>query len=141
MTNKRHQTPHVIGGTEYHDHKTLLIKVKGDVLSISRKALYHRWIRLQNANIMDHITFHDLRHLNESIMALLRVPDKYAQARGGWYSDQVMKKVYMRTFSEESERVDDMMDGYFEEAMQHEMQHKIKKPLKIQRLYNRGDKI
>ena len=137
MTNKRRQTPHVIGDTEYHDHKTLLIKVKGDVLSISRKALYHRWNRLQNANIMDHITFHDLRHLNVSIMVLLRVPDKYAQARGGWNSDQVMKKVYMRTFSEESERVDDMMDKYFEEAMQ----HKIKKPLKIQRLYNRGDKI
>lgn len=119
--NRRHRIPPYI--------KNLIDKVDGDVLvSISGKALYHRWIRLQDANNMDHITFHDLRHLNASIMALLRVPDKYAQERGGWKSDQVMKKVYMQTFSEERERVDNMMDGYFEEAMQHEMQHKIKNP-------------
>lgn len=49
------------------------------------------------------------------MMALLQVPDKYAQERGGWKSDQVMK-------------VDNMMDGYFKEAMQHELQHKIKTP-------------
>ncbi len=115
--NRRHRIPPYIKG--------LIDQVEGDVLvSISGHALYHRWIRLQDANKMDHITFHDLRHLNASIMALLRVPDKYAQERGGWKSDQVMKKVYMQTFSEERERIDDIMDGYFEEAMQHEMQHK-----------------
>lgn len=37
-----------------------------------------------------------------------------------------MKRVYMQTFSEERERVDDMMDKYFEDTIQHEMQHKEK---------------
>lgn len=119
--NRRHRIPPYI--------KKLIDEVEGDALvSISGNALYHRWIRLQDANNMDHITFHDLRHLNASIMALLRVPDKYAQERGGWKNDQVMKKVYMQTFSEERERVDDMIDTYFEETMQHEMQHETKKP-------------
>ena len=106
----------------------LIEKVEGDVLvPISGRALYHRWIRLQDEHGMEHITFHDLRHLNASVMALLRILDKYAQERGGWKSDKVMKGVYMQTFSEERIRVDDIMDSYFEEIMQHEMQHDIQK--------------
>ncbi|MCH5264189.1 MAG: tyrosine-type recombinase/integrase, partial [Lachnospiraceae bacterium] len=98
-----------------------------NLVQISGRALYHRWIRLQDENGMEHITFHDLRHLNASVMALLRIPDKYAQERGGWKSDKVMKKIYMQTFSEERERVDDVIDGYFEGVMQHEMQHEKEK--------------
>ena len=154
--NRKHRIPQYI--------KKLIDKVEGDALvNMSGKTLYYKWIRLQDANSMEHITFHDLRHLNASIMALLRVPDKYAQERGGWKSDQVMKKVYMQTFSEEREKVDAVIDDYFEKTleinnedidiqkykawltlfekpnnkkslnefkdyMQHEMQHKIKKP-------------
>lgn len=51
-------------------------------------------------------------------MALLRVPDKYAQERGGWKSDKVMKKVYMQTFSEEREKVDTVIDSYFENIVE-----------------------
>lgn len=154
--NRRHRIPPYI--------KNLIDQVEGDnLVTINGKALYYRWIRLQDANNMDHITFHDLRHLNASIMALLRIPDKYAQERGGWKSDKVMKQVYMQTFSEEREKVDIVIDDYFEKElriknedidikkykawltlyeksennqslkefnyfMQHEMQHKIKKP-------------
>ena len=42
---------------------------------------------------------------------------------------KVMKSVYTHTFSDERERVDALIDNYFEEAMQHEMQHKEKRPL------------
>lgn len=115
--NRRHRIPPYIMG--------LIDKVEGDdLVPMSGRALYHRWIRIQDEHGMDHITFHDLRHLNASVMALLRIPDKYAQERGGWKSDKVMKDIYMQTFSEERERVDDMIDGYFEDIMQHDMQHK-----------------
>ena len=118
--NRRHRIPVYI--------QELIDRVQTDELvSISGRALYHRWIRLQMNNGMEPITLHDLRHLNASIMALLRIPDKYAQERGGWKSDKVMKGVYMQTFSEERIRVDDIMDSYFEEIMQHEMQHDIQK--------------
>ena len=118
--NRRHRIPPYI--------MSLIEKVEGDALvSMSGKTLYHKWIHLQDEHGMDHITFHDLRHLNASVMALLRVPDKYAQERGGWKTDKVMKEIYMQTFSEERERVDDLIDGYFEDIMQHEMQHETKK--------------
>lgn len=118
--NRRHRIPPYI--------KQLIDQVEGDnLVQISGKALYHRWIKLQDDHGTEHITFHDLRHLNASVMALLRIPDKYAQERGGWKSDKVMKKVYMQTFSEERERVDNIIDSYFEDAMQHDMQHGMKK--------------
>lgn len=75
------------------------------------------------------MTFHDLRHESASIMALLRVPDKYALERGGWKSDKVMKKVYTHTFSDERQKVDNIIDGYFEELIQHDLQHDMKKAL------------
>lgn len=104
--NRKHRIPEYI--------KQLIDNVDEDILvPISGRALYHRWIKLQDENGMQHITFHDLRHLNASVMALLRIPDKYAQERGGWKSDQVMKNVYMNTFSEEREKVDNIIDKYF----------------------------
>ena len=65
--------------------------------------------------------------VNASVMALLNIPDKYAMERGGWKSDKVMKKVYMQTFSEQRNEVDQIIDKYFESKMQHEMQHEKKK--------------
>lgn len=47
-------------------------------------------------------------------MAMLKIPDKYAQERGGWKTDAVMKKTYMQTFSDERRRVDNIIDDYFE---------------------------
>lgn len=105
--NRTHRIPQYI--------KQLIDNVDGDVLvPLSSRALYHRWVRLLDNNNLPHMTFHDLRHLNASVMALLRIPDKYAQERGGWKSDKVMKKVYMQTFSDERERVDNVIDEYFE---------------------------
>ena len=98
------------------------------LVELSGQAIYKRWTRLLQKNNLPHMTFHDLRHVNASVMALLRVPDKYAQERGGWKTDKVMKSVYQQTFSEERERVDTLIDQYFESKMQHEMQHKKKDP-------------
>lgn len=106
--NRTHRIPPYI--------KQLIDQVDGDVLvPMSAATLYHRWLRLLDENNLHHMTFHDLRHLNASIMALLRIPDKYAQERGGWKSDKVMKKVYTQTFPEEREKVDNIIDGYFQE--------------------------
>lgn len=105
---RKHKIPAYIKG--------LIDKVPGDVLvPMTDVSLHHRWKRLQKSyGIKDPITFHDLRHLNASVMALLQIPDKYAQERGGWKSDAVMKKIYMQTFSSERQKVDDKIDSYFE---------------------------
>ena len=63
-------------------------------------------------------TFHDLRHLNASVMLALGVPDKYAMERGGWSSNNVLKSVYQHTFSTERKQVDDRIDRYFRDAFE-----------------------
>ena len=77
------------------------------------------------------MTFHDLRHLNASVMAMLRIPDKYAQERGGWSSDRVMKNVYTHTFSEEREKVDETIDNYFDSLLDGSASKKEKSAIEI----------
>jgi len=82
------------------------------IVPMTRKAVYSRFKRLMEKNGID-VTFHDLRHLNASVMLMLGVPDKYAMERGGWSTDHILKSVYQQTFSSERERVDDTIDSYF----------------------------
>lgn len=63
------------------------------------------------------MTFHDLRHVNASVMNLLNIPDKYAQERGGWKTDAVMKGTYMQTFTRARVEVNDTIDNYFESLL------------------------
>lgn len=80
---------------------------------LSGQAIYKRFTRLLEANGIEHMTFHDLRHLNASTMLALGVPDKYAMERGGWSSPHIMKSVYQHTFSAEREIIDKKIDDYF----------------------------
>jgi len=48
-------------------------------------------------------------------MAMLNIPDKYAQERGGWKTDHIMKTVYQQTFSNERKHADEKINAYFEE--------------------------
>ena len=64
------------------------------------------------------MTFHDLRHLNASVMLMLGVPDKYAMERGGWSTPNTLKNVYQHTFSDERKQVDKKIDEFFESAME-----------------------
>lgn len=59
------------------------------------------------------MTFHDLRHLNASVMLSLGVPDKYAMERGGWSTNSTLKSVYQHTFSEKRQEVDQQIDDFF----------------------------
>ena len=108
--------------------KKLIDAVDGDVLvPMTYNVLYHKFQRRIKDSGLPHMTFHDLRHINASVMAQLNIPDKYAQERGGWKTDQVMKKVYTHTFADQRVIADDIIDGYFEKIVQHEMQHDTKK--------------
>ena len=82
------------------------------IVPLTRKALYSRFTRLMKRNGIE-MTFHDLRHLNASIMLMLGIPDKYAMERGGWSTDNVLKSVYQQTFSSERQKIDKIIDGYF----------------------------
>jgi len=93
----------------------LIDKRDGDCLvPFSRQKVYRLWMKAVRASGLPHITFHDLRHVNASVMHLLGVPDKYAMERGGWKTDATMKAVYQNVFSDERLEVDKKVDSYFE---------------------------
>lgn len=83
------------------------------ITTLSDHALYMRFTRLLERNGVKHMSFHDLRHMNASIMLMLGIPDKYAMERGGWSSDNIMKSVYQHTFSAGREAADRKIDEYF----------------------------
>ena len=72
---------------------------------------------LMDKNGID-MTFHDLRHINASVMLMLGVPDKYAMERGGWSTTSTLKSVYQHTFSEERKQADTMIDTFFNDIIQ-----------------------
>lgn len=82
------------------------------IIQITPKALSSRFKRRVLKKGYD-ITFHDLRHLNASVMLMLGIPDKYAMERGGWSTDNILKSVYQQTFSAERIKVDARIDDYF----------------------------
>ena len=104
---RRHKVPPYI--------KDLIDQVEDDIIvPYIPSVLLRNLQRLLRENGLPEITFHDLRHVNASVMAMLHIPDVYAQERGGWASDHIMKSVYMETFSKERQAVDATIDHYFE---------------------------
>ena len=86
--------------------------------TLTGQAIYKRFSRLLERNNIPHITFHDLRHLNASVMLALGIPDKYAMERGGWSSTNIMKSVYQHTFTAERKAADEKIDNYFGDVLE-----------------------
>lgn len=81
---------------------------------IKDHALYMRFTRRLKKCGVKHMSFHDLRHLNASIMHMLNIPDKYAMERGGWSTNSTLKNVYQHTFSSERKAADKKINDYFD---------------------------
>lgn len=85
----------------------------GFLITTNRQTIIKRFHRCLAVAGVPRITFHQLRHLNASVMLALGVPNLYAQERGGWSTDQTLKSVYQHTFSAERVRIDDMVDDFY----------------------------
>lgn len=83
------------------------------LVPMTAKMIYSRFTGLLKRNGLDHMSFHDLRHMNASVMLALGIPDKYAMERGGWSTPSVMKSVYQHTFTAERQAADAKIDSYF----------------------------
>jgi integrase len=83
-------------------------------VKLNRKQVYGRFKKLMKGAGYG-ITFHDLRHINASVMAALGIPDIYAMERGGWSNTTTLRTVYQQTFTDERQKVDAQIDGYFME--------------------------
>ena len=73
--------------------------------------------RLVKRSCGKNVTFHQLRHLNASVMVELGVPDKYAMERGGWSTDSTLRNIYQHTFDEKRKEIDKQINDYFERLL------------------------
>lgn len=105
----------VAAGYNCHAEENITEYIRTDADSLKTGYDYF-WLEVKGDS-MEHMSFHDLRHLNASIMVLLGVPDKYAMERGGWSSTSVLKSVYQHTFSDERKAVDERIDKYFNDIL------------------------
>lgn len=96
--------------------QSLVDKVQGNYITHrTGESIYKSFKRKMKQIGYPEATFHDLRHLNASVMLMLGIPDKYAMERGGWSNTAVLKNVYQETFSSERQAVDAKIDSYFTE--------------------------
>lgn len=104
---RRHRVPpYLLDLIEAADHSSPYI------VPWTANQFRHYWDQVRDAHGWE-ITFHDLRHLNASVMLALNVPEKYAMERGGWSTPSVMRSVYQHTFSAKRRAVDDLIDEFF----------------------------
>ena len=87
------------------------------VVPLSGPGLYRRFKTILRKSGLPDIRFHDLRHTAASVMLLLNIPDKYAQARGGWATSHTMKAVYQHTMSSKRSAVDETIDAYYQRLL------------------------
>lgn len=84
------------------------------IVPMTANAIKNAFYRLQEKKGLSHFTLHSLRHANAAVMLRLGVPNKYAQERGGWSTDSVLKSVYQYTMRDEMQRIDTAVNGYFD---------------------------
>lgn len=87
------------------------------VVNYPRNAMYKQLSRMCEAYGLPHYRFHDLRHVQASVMLALGVPDKYAMERMGHASTNMLKTVYQHTMRSKSEEVADKVDSFFFEKL------------------------
>ena len=76
--------------------------------------MYDRLKRICKNEGLPQIRFHDLRHSSASVMLALNIPSYYAQRRGGWATDNMLKNVYGHTLETKRNEFDDVIDAFFE---------------------------
>ena len=87
------------------------------IVNMSGKAVYSGFSRICEKAGVPHYRFHDLRHLNASVMLASGVPDKYSMERMGHATNNMLKTVYQHTIKEKEKQYDTIIDNYFDALM------------------------
>lgn len=96
----------------------LIDAVPGDVIvPLSVRQIERRFQNALDRACLPHMTFHQLRHLNASLMAMLRIQTEIAQERGGWKTPYTMQQVYTHTFDAPRLEADQKIDAWFSSAL------------------------
>lgn len=83
------------------------------VVNITRRRLLTLFHRIcDNAGVQQY-RFHDLRHINASVMLMLNIPDKYSMQRMGHATNNMLKTVYQHTMDKKMDESITALDKYF----------------------------
>ena len=84
------------------------------IVHLSGHAIYNGFVRICQKAGVPHFRFHDLRHLNASVMLAENIPDKYSMKRMGHATSNMLKTTYQHTIKEKENAFDKIIDGHFE---------------------------
>lgn len=86
----------------------------GETIGLNPHAIGCRYDRLCKALGYDALSFHGLRKFGASQWSLENISSAYIQEAGGWASDNVMKRVYVKTFSDAQKQAFETMNEKYE---------------------------
>lgn len=84
-----------------------------EILTVNPSMITDRFADILNKCGVPHFRFHDLRHYNASVMLALGIPDKYAMARMGHSTPNMLQNVYQHLLSEKEKEVSDNINNFF----------------------------
>lgn len=90
-------------------------KDKEHIVNMSGKAIYSGFSRICEKAGIPHYRFHDLRHVNASIMLAAGVPDKYSMKRMGHATNNMLKTTYQHTIKEREIEYDKVIEERIEQ--------------------------
>lgn len=121
------KTTKTISSDRYIDVPQYIINLlpkSGSIVNISPDVITSRFKRAIQHLGLHPFRFHDLRHYAASVMHAIGIPDQYIMERGGWSSDDVLKRIYRNTMSDYRKKFVAQTNEHFMQ-MQHEMQHEL----------------
>jgi len=89
-----------------------LIPREDPIIKMSRNTILRHFSELLEKNNLPHMTFHQLRHVFATTGAMLNIPSRVMQEKGGWKTPHTMQKVYQHTFTEDRKAADERIDEY-----------------------------
>ena len=92
-------------------------KKDAPVVPMTRRRILTVFHRLCEAAGVQAYRFHDLRHINASVMLAQGIPDKYAMERMGHATNNMLKTVYQHTMDAQALAYATQLDTYFESIL------------------------
>lgn len=85
-----------------------------EVVRMTRRRILTVFHRICEEAGVQPYRFHDLRHINASVMLAQGIPDKYAMERMGHATNNMLKTVYQHTMDAQAQAYAAQLDTYFE---------------------------
>lgn len=85
---------------------------EGHLVDLSPSQVTKRFIHARGRAGLPHFRFHDLRSYYVSISAAIGIPLNYTMEAGGWKSDRIIKRTYMRTLKDRKQKEFEKLNTY-----------------------------